>query len=405
MKKIILPLLALFALLLCLEGGARLYEHNILLKNFPPFPQSVDEFSNFKDYLAWVQHVGYLQDDLDGNPTVYSPYVAVANRPNFTAKIKNYDMQFDSFGFRGKKLAVPKPNKSFRIFVLGGSTVVQGINPQGLITENLEAILKKNIPHCEVINAGVSGYASQNELLLLETKILQLQPDLVIVLDGRNDLFYASEPGFTPYAQTQLTLDALINHPTFFSLSAYMARWLFHKSVFLKLLYRHVLRKPWPLVYVQHVAIHKQDIQNYLTNLKIIQTVLNTSHVHGLIVFQPTMGYGKKHLTPYEQTSAEYLKNVEKTDWLEQVPVVWPAAGKRVGELPASAWVKFYDLSTVFENFNETAYVDSCHYTPEGTRLIAAQLAKLIRRDFIGRESFDTPRPRARHNAPTYTMP
>lgn len=405
MKKVIGAFLFLCLFALCIEGFSRIYEKKILLKNFPPFPMHVSDFSNFKNFLDWTRNLGYLQDDLYGNPAVDASYVAVANRPGFSSKIKNYELQFDSFGFRGKEITMPKPKNTFRIFVLGGSTVVQGINSQGLITENLEETLKKRIPQCEVINAGVAGYASQNELLLLETKILKLQPDLVVVLDGRNDLFYASEPSLTPYHQTQLTLDALINRPTFISLSVYTAKWLFHQSVFLKLLSRRALKKIWPRVYAQHVVIHEQDIQNYLADLTMIKTVLEANRIPGLILFQPTMGYGKKYLTPYEQSSAEYLKEAENSDWLKQVPVVWPSAGKRVKRLPASRWVKFYDLSAIFENFKETAYMDSCHYTPEGTRQIALKTAALIQRDFINRGSFDTKRPHVLRNVATYKTP
>ena len=48
----------------------------------------------------------------------------------------------------------------------------------------------------QVVNAGVTGYFSTQELLLVERKLLAYQPDLVISLSGRNDVFYSLHPEY-----------------------------------------------------------------------------------------------------------------------------------------------------------------------------------------------------------------
>ena len=55
---------------------------------------------------------------------------------------------------------------------MGGSTVEGGFNDQWIISTYLGQELKKYYPGAEVINAGIVGYSSQEELALLQTKIL-----------------------------------------------------------------------------------------------------------------------------------------------------------------------------------------------------------------------------------------
>ena len=46
--------------------------------------------------------------------------------------------------------------------------------------------INKNI---QVINAGISGSWSEQEVKLVKNKILDFEPDLLVVYDGYNDLY------------------------------------------------------------------------------------------------------------------------------------------------------------------------------------------------------------------------
>ncbi|WP_026605779.1 SGNH/GDSL hydrolase family protein [Methylocapsa acidiphila] len=92
---------------------------------------------------------------------------------------------------------IPKPAGAFRAIMIGGSTVEgNGVNspleslPAKLQAE-FEAALREHptpaIERVEVINAGVSNYASDDEYLFLLADLLQFQPDLVVAYDGWND--------------------------------------------------------------------------------------------------------------------------------------------------------------------------------------------------------------------------
>ena len=124
---------------------------------------------------------------------------------------------------------VAKPKNEIRIFVLGGSTAFGQLNPNNnsTIAHQLEARLQQRVNqqksspstyrpdvfpffvpsrqklmklppkiregNYRVINAGVPGYTSGNQLSQLALKILPYQPDLIVVLDGYGDLMLPSD--------------------------------------------------------------------------------------------------------------------------------------------------------------------------------------------------------------------
>ena len=105
---------------------------------------------------------------------------------------KSETLSINSLGFRGDEISESKPENTFRIFMLGGSTMFghgatsDDTTIPGYIQNMLEE--KSYNYEIQVINAGIQGADSFDEVNILETKILQLNPDLVIIYDGWNDL-------------------------------------------------------------------------------------------------------------------------------------------------------------------------------------------------------------------------
>ena len=98
----------------------------------------------------------------------------------------------NSQGFRSTEFSEIKPSNTYRIFMVGGSTMFGS----GAATDEttIPGILQKifdsdnSIQKIEVINAGISGGNSNTELHLINEKLISFSPDLVIVYDGWNDL-------------------------------------------------------------------------------------------------------------------------------------------------------------------------------------------------------------------------
>lgn len=97
----------------------------------------------------------------------------------------------NSLGYRGDETVVPKPAGEFRILCMGGSTVYSW--PLGDYTRSFPYLLEKTLmakgySHIRVVNAGVPGWSSWESLVDFEFRGLDLDPDLIIICHGANDI-------------------------------------------------------------------------------------------------------------------------------------------------------------------------------------------------------------------------
>jgi lysophospholipase L1-like esterase len=101
-------------------------------------------------------------------------------------------------GFRGPEISDEKAAGVFRIAILGDS-YIEGlqVDEDATICFQIQQLLNKknSVPNrkYEVVNCGVSGYGTAQELQMLRHHVLQLQPDVVMVgvypeNDVRNNL-------------------------------------------------------------------------------------------------------------------------------------------------------------------------------------------------------------------------
>lgn len=120
----------------------------------------------------------------------YAPhhYFGYRLQPNY----QRGETSHNSLGYRGSEITVPKPQGMYRIAVLGGSTTYGEFieNNDQTFPAQLEEMLKRvpGVESVEVVNAGVPGYSSWESLVDLEFRVLDLEPDLVIVYSSVNDV-------------------------------------------------------------------------------------------------------------------------------------------------------------------------------------------------------------------------
>lgn len=97
----------------------------------------------------------------------------------------------DAKGYRGESGPVPKPPGEFRIACLGGSTTYGSTveAPEQAYPAQLELELRRRTARkIRVVNAGAAGWASLESLINLQTRVLDLDPDLVVVYHNINDV-------------------------------------------------------------------------------------------------------------------------------------------------------------------------------------------------------------------------
>lgn len=144
---ILINVLAFFIFLGLVEGTARIYIY----------------FTRGKSTVGLPERTLYLE---------YKPFVM--SGPNFDENLLPYKY--------------PKINqyRKYRILLLGGSTAA-GFPVDILAKAFSGKFIDKEF---EVINAAVGGYNARQEAIVATIWGLQLEPDMIITLDGANDLIH-----------------------------------------------------------------------------------------------------------------------------------------------------------------------------------------------------------------------
>lgn len=131
-----------------------------------------------------------LSGDVDQRSLQWSPHHYLDYYP--TPNYRRGRTSHNSLGYRDREFSVHKPAGTFRIVALGGSTTYTEMvkDNEKTFTHQLENILRDEFNHrdVQVINAGVSGYNSWESLINLEFRVLDLNPDLIIIYHGTNDV-------------------------------------------------------------------------------------------------------------------------------------------------------------------------------------------------------------------------
>jgi len=100
----------------------------------------------------------------------------------------------NNLGFRGDDIQRPKPSGEYRVFLVGGSTMECLILDD---SDSIDAVLERALRtktqrRVEVYNAGKSGDRSDDHVAIISQRIMHLEPDLVVLFAGINDLVVAA---------------------------------------------------------------------------------------------------------------------------------------------------------------------------------------------------------------------
>ena len=132
----------------------------------------------------------------------FDRYLGWKNKPlaegSFATPDSKTFVRINSKGLRDEEYEYAKPPGVYRILVLGDSFAWgYGVEQGNNFSDQLEELLNKSAAGnlVEVINAGVSGYGTDQELLLLEREGMKYQPDLVLVAFATNDFTLDNKSG------------------------------------------------------------------------------------------------------------------------------------------------------------------------------------------------------------------
>jgi lysophospholipase L1-like esterase len=97
----------------------------------------------------------------------------------------------NNMGFRGGELVRPKPAGEFRVFLVGGSTFECFYIDD---RQEIGRVVQEALPQlpdgrtAKVYNVGLSGAASDDHVAMISQRLVHLEPDLIVVFAGINDL-------------------------------------------------------------------------------------------------------------------------------------------------------------------------------------------------------------------------
>jgi len=127
------------------------------------------------------------------------PYTVYCLAPGSKRTESGVEYSVNSLGYRGPEFTVEKPAGETRVVCVGGSTTFgTALADQDSYPRRLESRLRTRFPqrNPSVVNAGVPGFTSAETLVNVALRILDLEPDYLVVLDNVNELSPRRWPNF-----------------------------------------------------------------------------------------------------------------------------------------------------------------------------------------------------------------
>jgi hypothetical protein len=272
-------------------------------------------------------------------------------------------ININSDAFRGKEIQ-PHSNEKFRIFIVGASTIFGSGSTSdettipGYLQQMFDNSTNVNV---EIINAGIPGAHSTNELNLIKNKLINYKPDLIVVYDGWNDL----RDSLSSLKQTSTVKNSTLfddfTNTIWYSISKYRTIQVIQKFTY------YSQDTDW-----EHRVIYEHNYDEIHKKIKIWESnmneICNSSDFQSLIILQPISGSSNRTSTEFE--SMKYLQNDGKN--------MNNSLNLYSEKLQKLNCKNTADFTNVFDNVDGPIFYDEGHVTDRGNLIIAKKLFELL---------------------------
>ena len=292
-----------------------------------------------------------------------------------TDKDKNLRWRFppkegrNSLGLRNREITAKKENV-FRILFLGDSLIWSGKTRSGeqytqVIENNLNQALKSE-KKIEVINAGIPGYTTYQEMEFLKAYGLDMEPDMVILGFVFNDLFYKylhkpTEKELLSH-EPQAELNQFDTNSTVGSVFA--KSYLAHSIAYIieriqnKLARRPYLsfehRRDFYLAWKPYGWRHSERL------IAQMKQLLDKKNIQFNVITFPVSSQVDKSVLSFDEKYVLYPQS-------------------RIKEIAAKNNIPFYDLTNSIQNNGDLKlYKDYLHFNSNGNDIIAKELTQYL---------------------------
>ncbi|MDF0677247.1 MAG: SGNH/GDSL hydrolase family protein [Nitrospira sp.] len=174
----------------------------------------------------------YVRDKLADDQLIFR------HKPSWEARYGDVRVTYNERGLRDRPI-LPKAAGEYRILALGDSvTFGWGVDQDKTFTARLESLLQGRLHRpVRVINSGVGGYNTVQEVTYFKQEGINLQPDLVMLTYVQNDIEVNKGP-FDPWTQSSLwgkpfpdMLETMVRKLWLFRLAHHTYRYAIPKQV------------------------------------------------------------------------------------------------------------------------------------------------------------------------------
>ena len=247
------------------------------------------------------------------------------------------------------------------IYLFGGSTVYNGEVPDNLTITSQLAAIGANDQSYKVINMGATSIHSTQQLGRLKSEIILKNRDIVIFYDGVNDvlqrIIYENREGF------------MVGQPKKGSFWIEFLRSKSKYSSILYIMYSRMIKNTRET----SAALINNSINDYINTLIVTNEYVKQQGANFYHFLQPTI-FTKNKLNEYELMLIEKGEPFVPIFFVEPYKRSYPLIESRLNNYNFS-----HSLTGIFDNLNESPFLDYHHVNHIGNRIISKNIWKIIK--------------------------
>jgi hypothetical protein len=326
--------------------------------------------AQFSDLASAYENKAAAATDIDrysySVPNVMTPFVGSGPKPGRSSNVFINSMQFRST----KEVTMPKPPGAYRIFFTGGSVSFGSGAPsqESIIADYIERGLNHNLSSqthlaYEVFTMANPGWASTHERIIIENRLSELAPNMVISFSGLNDVHWAGAGRdvlwFRNYADQHFwdLLNAARRAAGFDPMA-------------------DVVGSPGKVT-PEQVASHLEK------NVQLSVAALHFNRASYVFVLQPMIAVTTKPLTAREQEIRRRFPPGAATNFVD----CYEQIRSRLSAIQQENYL-YIDQSDIFSSLTskDEIFLDSYHFADRGNKFVADAIAAAIHPQLTGKK-------------------
>lgn len=258
---------------------------------------------------------------------------------------------------------VPPKGETYRIVLIGGSTAQEV--PEKLFEEAFKANTDRDI---EVINLAMGGHIINQERIMLLLYGVRYNPDLIITLDGMNDIVTSLKTGRPGITYSNGFIAFAVDHPIFNGVLS-----ILRKSQFINAINK--LRERNDEKSLQNnSALWDKTIDHIEEGLQSIGIIAKGMGIPHIAVLQPYVHLRENTLDIEKQLSSEFDY---RKDFMNKTI---SKLNSRLRNLSSQPEVYYVDATSVCDLSKLQCFRDEVHLTADGNKLLVAYIVNEVKK-------------------------